>query len=296
MTRSMTAFAAAMGGTAQHSWAWELRSVNAKGLDIRMRLPDWIEGLEAALRARLGQAVTRGSVTLNLRVSREEGEARQAVNDTALAAVLTALSRVEARAADAGLALAPTRAADILALRGVLETTAPEDEAAGLKAALMQDFEPVLAAFLEMRAGEGAALATILGAQLDEIARLTEAATEAAEARRDDMAGALKTSLARVMDNAEDADPQRVAQELALIAVKSDITEELDRLRAHVDAARELLGTEGPVGRKLDFLMQEFNREATTLCSKSQNTGLTRIGLDLKTVIDQMREQVQNVE
>ncbi|SDN33446.1 TIGR00255 family protein [Lutimaribacter pacificus] len=296
MTRSMTAFAAAKGGTAQHSWAWELRSVNAKGLDIRMRLPDWIEGLEAALRARLGQAVTRGSVTLNLRVSREEGEARQAVNDTALAAVLTALSRVEARAAEAGLALAPTRAADILALRGVLETTAPEDEAAGLKAALMQDFEPVLAAFLEMRAGEGAALATILGAQLDEIARLTEAATEAAEARRDDMAGALKTSLARVMDNAEDADPQRVAQELALIAVKSDITEELDRLRAHVDAARELLGTEGPVGRKLDFLMQEFNREANTLCSKSQNTGLTRIGLDLKTVIDQMREQVQNVE
>lgn len=296
MTRSMTAFAAAKGGTAQHSWAWELRSVNAKGLDIRMRLPDWIEGLEAALRARLGQAVTRGSVTLNLRVSREEGEARQAVNDTALAAVLTALSRVEARAAEAGLALAPTRAADILALRGVLETTAPEDEAAGLKAALMQDFEPVLAAFLEMRAGEGAALATILGAQLDEIARLTAAATEAAEARRDDMAGALKTSLARVMDNAEDADPQRVAQELALIAVKSDITEELDRLRAHVDAARELLGTEGPVGRKLDFLMQEFNREANTLCSKSQNTGLTRIGLDLKTVIDQMREQVQNVE
>ncbi len=292
----MTAFAAAKGGTSQHSWAWELRSVNAKGLDIRARMPDWIEGLEAALRARLGKALARGSVTLNLRVTREEGEAGQSVNEAALGAVLSALARVEARAKHEGLSLSPTSAADILGLRGVLETSASEDEAAGLKAALMKDFEPVLDAFLQMRASEGAALAAILGGQLDEIARLTAAATQAAEARRGDMAEALQASLARVMGAAEEADPQRIAQELALIAVKSDITEELDRLRAHVDAARELLDTDGPVGRKLDFLMQEFNREANTLCSKSQNTELTRIGLDLKTVIDQMREQVQNVE
>jgi uncharacterized protein (TIGR00255 family) len=292
----MTAFAAAKGGSPTHSWAWELRSVNAKGLDIRLRVPEWIEGLEAGLRARLGKALARGSVGLTLRVTREEGEAVQRINATALDAALDAVQRVEAHAAEKGLSLSSTRAVDLLGLRGVMETAAPEDEAASLRKALLADFEPLLAAFIDMREAEGRALNAILLDQLGQIATLTEAAAGVAAARRDEMAEALKASLARVMQNAEDADPQRVAQELALIAVKSDITEEIDRLRAHVDAARDLLAGDGPVGRKLDFLMQEFNREANTLCSKSQNTELTRIGLDLKTVIDQMREQVQNVE
>ena len=147
-----------------------------------------------------------------------------------------------------------------------------------------------------MRASEGAALRSILSGQLDQIAGLVEQAAGAAQAREGQMAETLRAQLARVTDNADPVDEPRVAQELALIAVKSDITEELDRLRAHVGAARDLLSQGVPIGRKLDFLSQEFNREANTLCAKSQHTGLTAIGLDLKAVIDQMREQVQNVE
>ncbi|MFD1508213.1 YicC/YloC family endoribonuclease [Lacimonas salitolerans] len=296
MTRSMTAFAAAKGGHGPHGWAWEMRSVNAKGLDLRLRVPDWIDGLETALRARLGKALARGSVSVGLRIMRDEGEAVQTVNAAALDAALNALAQVEMRAAEQGVPLAPSRAADILSLRGVLEMSTVEDEATALRKLLLADFEPVLASFVQMRAAEGAALNAVLGDQLDQIARLTEAAADVTAARREDMATALRASLARVMAHADGADPDRVAQELAMIAVKSDVTEEIDRLRAHVSAARELLSSDGPIGRKLDFLMQEFNREANTLCSKSQNTDLTRIGLDLKTVIDQMREQVQNVE
>ncbi len=296
VTRSMTAFAASKGGQGAHDWAWELRSVNAKGLDLRLRVPDWIEGLETALRARLGKALARGSVSLTLRVSRDEAEAAQSLNMAALDAALDALARIEARATERGIGLAPSRATDLMTLRGVIESAAPGDESAGLRAALMKDFDQVLTAFLKMRASEGAALHKVLGEQLAQIAALTEAAAETAEARQADMQDAMRRALARVVENADGADPDRLAQELALIAVKSDVTEEIDRLRAHVGAARDLLNDEGPVGRKLDFLMQEFNREANTLCSKAQNTELTRIGLDLKTVIDQMREQVQNVE
>jgi uncharacterized protein (TIGR00255 family) len=147
-----------------------------------------------------------------------------------------------------------------------------------------------------MRAAEGAVLARLIGAQLDEVARLTEAATREADARRAAAAGHLREALAKVLDNVDGVDETRLAQELALLAVKNDVTEELDRLGAHIGAARALLADGGPVGRKFDFLMQEFMREANTLCSKAQSMALTRIGLDLKTVIDQMREQVQNVE
>ncbi|MCM2561079.1 YicC family protein [Lutimaribacter sp. EGI FJ00013] len=292
----MTAFASAKGGQGAHDWAWEMRSVNAKGLDLRLRVPDWIEGLEAALRARLGKAVTRGSVSVSLRVARDEAEAVQKLNPVALDAALAALAGVEARAAEKGVTLAPTRAADILTVRGVLDSAATVDDSAALRRALLKDFEPLLAAFLDMRAAEGAALNTVLAEQLDRIASLTRAAADMADARAEAMRANLRAALARVTDNAEGTDPDRLAQEMALIAVKADVTEEIDRLHAHVEAARGLLDADGPVGRKLDFLMQEFNREANTLCSKAQNTELTRIGLDLKTVIDQMREQVQNVE
>src|SRR6056297_2056245 len=258
---SMTAFASAKGALGAQSWTWELRSVNGKGLDLRLRLPDWIEGLEPALRARL-----------------------------------SSMARVEARAQDTGVTLAPSTPADLVAMRGVLDTASADHDTAALRDAILADFETPLADFLAMRAAEGGALATILSDQLDQIAALTDRAAQAAETRRADMAGHLRTQLARVMDNVDGADAGRIAQELALIAVKSDVTEEIDRLRAYVAAARVLLADSAPIGRKLDFLSQEFNREANTLCSKAQNTGLTAIGLDLKAVIDHMREQVQNVE
>nr|WP_309502278.1 YicC/YloC family endoribonuclease [uncultured Roseovarius sp.] len=296
MLISMTGFASERGAHAGYAWAWELRSVNGKGLDLRLRVPDWIEGLEAGLRARLTKALARGNVSLGLRVQAEEQGGRLRVNTAQLDDVLAAMAEVEARAMAQGLSLAPARPGDVLSVRGVLETASAEQDTAELSKALMADFDAVLAAFQAMRAAEGKALHGVLEAQLDEVARLTDEAALAAEARRDDMADALRASLARVLDNADGVDEARLTQELAMIAVKSDVTEEIDRLRTHVTAARDLLAQDGAVGRKLDFLMQEFNREANTLCSKAQSSGLTSIGLALKAVIDQMREQVQNVE
>ncbi|MGR3315557.1 YicC/YloC family endoribonuclease [Roseovarius indicus] len=296
MLRSMTAFAAAKGAQDGFSWTWEMRSVNGKGLDLRLRVPDWVDGLEAGLRARAGKALGRGNVSLNLRLVRDDGAGALAVNAAQLEDVLTAMAEVENRAMARGVTLAPATAADLLGLRGVLDTGAGEDDTTALCKTLLADFETVLAAFLDMRATEGRALAAVLTAQLDDIERLTGEAAQAAEARRPEMEQAFKAALARVMETADTADEARIAQEMALIAVKADVTEELDRLRAHVAAARDLLAAGSPVGRKLDFLSQEFNREANTLCSKAQNKALTATGLELKTVIDQMREQVQNVE
>ncbi|WP_324754804.1 YicC/YloC family endoribonuclease [Roseovarius sp. Pro17] len=294
--KSMTAFAAGRGALGAYSWTWELRSVNGKGLDLRLRVPDWIAGLEAALRARLSDALARGNVTLGLRVKADEAGGRTRVNAAQLDAALDAMAEVEARAMERGLSLAPARPGDVLAVRGVLETVDADEDSAPLRTALLEDFEVVLADFIAMRAHEGAALHTLLTAHLAEIERLTFAATSAADARRPEAADALKAALARVMDGADGADPARIAQELALIAVKADITEEIDRLGAHVGAAQDLLASGAPVGRKLDFLAQEFNREANTLCSKAGSAPLTAIGLELKAAVDQLREQVQNVE
>lgn len=299
MTISMTGFAARKGQGAGHGWAWDIRSVNGKGLDLRLRVPDWIEGLEAALRTEIGRALQRGNVSLTLKVSRDgmgEGAEGLRVNGPALSAALAALAAVEAAAMAAGVTLAQATAADVLGVRGVLDSSAAEVDTAALRTAILADLPALMAEFAAMRAAEGAALRAVIAGQLDQIDRLlTEATTEAA-ARRDQSATTLREALARVLSNADGVDETRLAQELALLAVKTDVQEELDRLTAHVAAARALLDDAGPVGRKFDFLMQEFMREANTLCSKSQALALTRIGLDLKTTIDQMREQVQNVE
>ena len=296
MIHSMTAFATRQGRHADHAWAWELRGVNGKGLDLRLRVPDWIEGLEAGLRTRLTSALGRGNVTVSLRVQGGAEGATVGLDSAALDAVLAAMAEVEARAMAQGLTLAPANAADVLALRGVLETAPPDPDTAALGQAILADFEPVLESFVAMRADEGAALGSVLAGHLDEIARLTEAAADLLATRQEDIARQHRAALAWVSEAAPETDPARIAQELAMLAVKLDVTEEIDRLRAHVGAARVLLAEGGPIGRKLDFLAQEFNREANTLCSKAQHAGLTEIGLALKTAIDQMREQVQNVE
>lgn len=299
MTLSMTGFAARKGQGAGHSWGWDIRSVNGKGLDLRLRVPDWIDGLELALRGELAKGLSRGNVSLSLRVARDgmaEGAEGMRVNAPALTGVLAALAEVEAAAMAAGVTLAQATAADVLAVRGVLDTSAAEIDTAPLRAAILADLPALVAEFQAMRATEGAALNAVIAGQLDQIAGLTAAAATEAAARREAAATSLREALAKVLANAEGVDETRLAQELALIAVKNDVTEELDRLAAHVSAARSLLAETGPIGRKFDFLMQEFMREANTLCSKAQSLALTRIGLDLKTVIDQMREQVQNVE
>jgi uncharacterized protein (TIGR00255 family) len=296
MIRSMTAFATTSGRDADHIWTWELRGVNGKGLDLRLRLPDWIPGLEQAVRTAVQGRVARGSLTVSLKIAREAGAAAMALDTSALEAALRLIKHVESAANEHNLHLSAPNAADVLAIRGVVDASAADIDCEQLLAALRSDLDLLLEDFQSMRSFEGDALAAILSDQLDSVAALTEAALAEAEARQEHIAQTLRANLARILENAEGADPDRVAQELALIAVKTDVREELDRLGAHVGAARALLNADGPVGRKLDFLMQEFNREANTLCSKAQSTALTRIGLDLKSVIDQMREQVQNVE
>ncbi|MDP3961015.1 MAG: YicC/YloC family endoribonuclease [Pseudorhodobacter sp.] len=302
MTISMTGFATrkgqGAGAAAGYGWVWDIRSVNGKGLDLRLRLPDWIDGLEGPLRAELGSTLHRGNVGLTLKVSRESGDCAETlrVNPNVLRAVLSALAVVENAAMEVGVTLAQASQADVLGLRGVLDVATGDDDTAPLRAALLADLGPLLADFGTMRAAEGAALAQVIAAQLDRVEALTRTASAEAAARGDTAAAALRDNLARVLANADGVDATRLAQELALIAVKTDVTEELDRLSAHVAAARALLEDSAPVGRKFDFLTQEFMREANTLCSKAQALALTRIGLDLKTVIDQMREQVQNVE
>jgi uncharacterized protein (TIGR00255 family) len=298
MTISMTGFAARKGQALGFAWVWDIRSVNGKGLDLRLRLPDWIDGLELAVRAELQKALGRGNVGLTLKVAREGGadEAGLRLDQAALMAVLQALRQVEDVAMGVGVTLGQPTAADVLGVRGVLDSSTAEEDTAPLRTALLADLPGLLVDFCSMRASEGAALNSVITAQLAEITRLTQAAKAEADSRRAASSSQMREALARVLDNAEGVDEARLAQELAMIAVKNDVTEELDRLAAHVDAATALLAEAGPVGRKFDFLMQEFMREANTLCSKAQALNLTRIGLDLKTVIDQMREQVQNVE
>lgn len=290
----MTGFASVSGSGHGHDWVWEIRSVNGKGLDLRLRLPE-MEGLEGAARAALTQRVSRGNIQLSLKLARSSGAERLRLSGPGLTAALSALREIEEAARLHGVSLAPARATDLLSVRGVLDQSGAETEdQAPLRAVLLADLDRLLEAFMAMRRAEGGQLGGIIVAQIDRIADLTEQAAKVAEARRPEVAAALQAALARVLDTG--GDPQRVAQELALLAVKADVTEEIDRLRAHVAAARALLTEPGPIGRKFDFLTQEFVRESNTLCSKSGSTALTAIGLDLKHVIDQMREQIQNVE
>lgn len=295
---SMTGFAGRRGSGVGYTWTWDLRSVNGKGLDLRLRVPDWVDGLEASIRSELQKALTRGNVSLTLKVTQDEGrdDAGFRLNEAALGAALAALGRVEAAAMDAGVTLRQPTGADVLTLRGVIDVAGQEADTAPLRVALMADLPGVLADFQAMRAAEGKALAAVLTGQLEQIADLTSAAQRETAARAATQADTLREGLGRVLAATDAVDPARLAQELALLAVKTDVTEELDRLAAHVDAGRAHVADPAPVGRKLDFLMQEFMREANTLCSKAQSLALTRIGLDLKTVIDQTREQVQNVE
>ena len=293
MTGSMTGFASATGAMPGWNWAWELRSVNAKGLDLRLRVPDWIAGLDAGLRARLQAALSRGSVNLSLRLTRDG--AGEGVDLAAIERALAQLTAVEQIAARQGRQLAALTATDILALRVGAEPLSGEAEAALAEALLAQFDSEILPAFLESRAIEGQALDPILMQRLDEIADLVSRAATAATSRQEAQGDQLRAAIARVSAEVE-IDEARLAQELALLAMKQDITEELDRMRAHVETGKALVRGQGPKGRKLDFLMQEFNREANTLCSKSQDAALTAVGLDLKSVIDQLREQVQNVE
>jgi uncharacterized protein (TIGR00255 family) len=294
---SMTGYADRNGSLDGLGWTWEARSVNARGLDVRLRLPEGAEPLDPVVRKAVAAAFTRGSVTIGLRLARGDTGAAPRLNGPALLGALAAAEAVRVAAERAGLALAPMSAAEVLSLRGVLELDAePGVARPEVQAALAADVPLLVAALASARRAEGAALVNVLAGQIDGISELAARARAAAEARAARSGALLRARVDALLAAQGVVDEARLAQELALLAVKTDVTEELDRLGAHLDAARALVAEGGPVGRKLDFLMQEFNREANTLCSKAQSSELTAIGLEMKVVIDQMREQVQNVE
>lgn len=290
----MTGFARAQGSTGPWRWNWEVRSVNAKGLDVRLRLPSGFEELEAGARAAASRVLSRGSVSATFTLSREGDQVSVAVNEAALQALIAAT-----RAAAERFSLAPASLDSLLAVKGIVEVSEADDmeeDRAGITASAMAGFEAALADLKTMREREGGALRAVLADRLDTISALVDAAEALPERQIEAIRGRLADQVRALMETGVPLDAERLHQEAALLAAKADVREELDRLRAHVSAAHELLAKGGPVGRRLDFLAQEFNRETNTLCSKSNAVALTQIGLDLKLLVDQFREQIQNIE
>ena len=291
---SMTGFAESAGAHDGIRWRWEAKSVNGRGLDLRLRTPPGFDGLEQPARMLAAERFKRGSFQISLSVETQDTVRGLKVDPIALASAVRLAREV---AAETGLA--PARIDGLLALKGVIvqeETVLPDPvQRAGRDAAILKSLADTFDALNKARAGEGAKLATLMGAQVNEIATLTADAARLGAAQlpalRDRLAAQIQELLA-----GGGVPEERLAQEVALLALKADIREELDRLAAHVEEARALMASGDAVGRKLDFLSQEFNREANTLCSKSADIALTRIGLSLKAVIDQFREQAQNVE
>lgn len=294
---SMTGYARAEGRDTQVNWVWEAKTVNGRGLEIRCRLPFGHDALEVAAREAVGRKLKRGNLQLSLNVSRVSDAPALRVNHELLNQILTLVDGIGASHQN----IAPARWDGILSIKGVLEAAEAEQEdaeavRAAREAAMKVTLEQALDQLAAMRLSEGARIQRVLLDQLDEIAALAERAGATASLRPEAVRERLRHQVAAVLESVPGLPEERIAQEVALIAVKADVREELDRLRAHVAAARDLIAEGGAVGRKLDFLSQEFNREANTLCSKSSDVELTRIGLDLKAVIDQFREQVQNIE
>jgi uncharacterized protein (TIGR00255 family) len=291
---SMTGFARASGALDGLFWQWEIRSVNGKALEVRCRLPSGFEALEPPVRAALTQALKRGNLQVSLGISGAIAAETVRLNEEVLDQLVSAGEKLRAR-----IGGEPLRADVLLSLRGVVDVAAPfEDEAAAEQrnAAMLHSLGDALKALAQARREEGARLQAVVSAQVARIAELCMAArgnparsVEAVKAR-------LAEQIARLLETGASFDQDRLHQEAVIIATRADIQEELDRLQSHIEAAHALLASSEAIGRKFDFLAQEFNREANTLCSKAADRTLTAIGLDLKTVIDQMREQIQNIE
>jgi uncharacterized protein (TIGR00255 family) len=287
---SMTGFARSHGVSGPYAWAWEIKSVNGKGLDVRLRLPHGWDAIEVPVRARVAEALTRGSLQANLTVDRSGAAPVVRVNAAVLEAILTTIRQLAAK-----VEAAPPS----LDLKGVIEVgdaEEREDERRSAEAAVVGGFTQVIGALGEMRRHEGAALARVLSARLGEIAALADRAEHAPGRRPDAIHARLAEQIATLLVQSDRFDPDRLHQEAILIATKADVREELDRLIAHIAQANHLIGQGGAIGRRLDFLAQELNREANTLCAKANDVELTNIGLELKAAVEQFREQVQNVE
>jgi uncharacterized protein (TIGR00255 family) len=292
--KSMTGFARADGALGNVSWHWEVRSVNGRGLDIRLRVPPGFEALESRIRETLGKRITRGSITVNLSVKRAHGQAQIQLNETALKQVLDALERLRQ-----AVPVGPPSAEALLGIKGVLELVEPEEgeaEAAARAESMLANLNEALDGMVRARAEEGRRLQAIVLDQLTSIERSVATIVQLPARAPEAIRQRLIEQVARLIETGATLDESRLYQEAALLATRADAEEELKRLTAHISAARDLLQSREPAGRRLDFLAQEFNREANTLCSKSNDVETTRAGLELKAVIDQMREQVQNIE
>ncbi|OAN43908.1 YicC/YloC family endoribonuclease [Magnetospirillum moscoviense] len=294
---SMTGYARAEGRDAQGSWVWEAKSVNGRGLELRLRLPPGLDALDPIAREAAARVLKRGNIQLSLNLTAASEAPMVRIN----APLVRQLAGLAAELAPLYPHVQPASWDGLLAIKGVLEPVGVEEEESPDKrqareAAIKDSLIQALDQLALMRLSEGQRIKAVLLDQLAEISTLSERAGGTAALRPEAVKERLRTQLAAILEAQPSLIDERIAQEVALLAVKADIREELDRLRAHVGAARELLAAGGAVGRKLDFLSQEFNREANTLCSKAQDVELTRIGLDLKAVIDQFREQVQNIE
>ena len=292
--KSMTGFARGDGMHGDTSWNWEARSVNGRTLDLRFRLPTGFEALEIRARGLAQEKLARGNCTINLWVRRETGRAEIRLNETALRQ-----AEVVAERARDLTGLKHARLDTLLGMRGVVETAEAEESEEALAAlhlAMIASLAGTLDELVRARSGEGERLQAVIEKQLKAIARLIEIAAATAAQQPAAIAARLAELVARLSEASATLDPERLHQEALLLAARADIQEELDRLRAHVAAANELIASGQPVGRKFDFLAQEFNREANTICSKAADIETTRTGLELKTVIDQLREQVQNIE
>lgn len=291
---SMTGFARSQ--SVQGAWrlAWEIKSVNAKGLDLRLRTPPGFDALEQEARNRIGRRLTRGACYATLTAQRETAAPEIRVNEAALATLREAIGKLPASEN-----IRPASLDGLLAIKGVveiIERADPDDVMAQVQAAALAALDEALNGIVAMRGVEGKALHEVLSQRLDSIARLAEAADATPGRKPDAVRERLEQSVAALLQSSAGLDPVRLHQEAILIAAKADVREELDRLKAHVAAARELVASGKPVGRRLDFLAQELGREANTLCAKSNDPELTRLGMELRVEVEQFREQVQNVE
>ncbi len=292
--KSMTGFARHEDSLASHLWFWELRSVNGRGLDIRLRLAQGHDFLEPFVRETVRKKFSRGSIQISLNVRRTSAEPQIRINEQVMDSLLEM-----ARAAGKKHGLEPPGFDALLNVRGVVESVEAEETEEennrridAMKAGFLQALDDLAKA----REEEGERLASIVAGQLQRIGELADMAASAPSRDPENIRARIAEQVVRITGSVGDMDPDRLHQEAVLIAAKADIQEELDRLRAHISAARHLLKSDAPSGRKLDFLAQEFNRESNTLCSKSNHVDLTEIGLELKVAVDQMREQVQNIE
>jgi uncharacterized protein (TIGR00255 family) len=292
--QSMTGFARSEGTSGRYRWAWELRSVNGKGLDVRLRLPTGLEALETGLREIAGGHFSRGNVQAGLTLAIAENRLEAVINRDALAAVLALKQELVGVVDDKPLSFDT-----LLSLRGLVDFREAEDDAqaqATRNADVLAGFAVAVEKLKDMREREGASLFAILSGQIDRIEQLVGLIESDPSRQPEQIAARLAQQITLIGEGMHGLDRDRLHAEAALIATKADLREEVDRLRAHVEASRELLADGGPVGRKLDFLAQEFNRESNTICSKSNASAVTAAGIELKVVIDQFREQVQNLE